>query len=68
MKCRHMPRKPYKYPCTDCENKDSSKCKEFGGKEPITCEACRWYCGIDKTVCYKRRGHNIRTCENFEWN
>ncbi len=68
--CGYMPRKDWKFPCNRCENKDARKCKEFGGREPITCLHCK-YCGAagvkEKRVCYKRRGYNIRPCEDFEW-
>ncbi len=67
MKCRYMPRKDWKYPCNECKNKDKTKCSVFGGHEPLTCEHCRYYCGIDKIVCYKRKGYNIRPCEEFMW-
>ena len=66
-KCRYMPRKPTVFPCSVCENKETSNCAEYGGKEPITCKHCRWYIGDGKTVCYKRRGYTIRPCEDFKW-
>ena len=66
-KCRYMPRKSNRYPCDRCENKDKSKCSEFGGQEPITCHHCRWYYGDRKELCRYRRGYNIRPCDKFEW-
>lgn len=65
--CRYMPRKSTVFPCSRCENKDATKCKEFGGYEPITCKHCRYYNGFNRNVCYKRKGYNIRPCEEFDW-
>ena len=54
------------FPCSDCKYKGS--CETAGGKEPLTCEHCKFYCGIGRVVCENRNGYNLRPCENFQWN
>ena len=64
-RCSYINKPRSVYPCTDCAYQ--SDCEHSGGKEPLTCEHCRYYSGVDKQVCYKRRGYNIRPCEEFKW-
>ena len=64
-KCQFIGRPEDIYPCRDCDYK--GECMTSGGKEPLTCTHCRYYLGEPKIVCYKRRGYNLRPCEDFEW-
>lgn len=64
-KCGYIGRPSNVFPCSDCDYK--GKCETSGGKEPLTCMHCRFYLGDNKQVCYKRKGHNLRICKDFQW-
>ena len=66
MRCGYNNRPRKFFPCSECKVKGID-CKNARGREPITCLHCRWYYGVNKTVCHKRNGYNIRPCEEFEW-
>ena len=68
-RCKFIKRKRKDlFPCSNCKYK--GKCETSGGSEPLTCLDCRYYRGAeknDKQACYRRKGYNIRPCEDFEW-
>lgn len=64
-KCMFIGRPSSIFPCSDCDYK--GKCNISRGKEPLTCLHCRYYIGEKKQVCYKRKGHNLRICDDFKW-
>ena len=66
MKCSYYKKPKSIFPCSECQYKGVD-CENAIGREPLTCLHCRNYSGIDKTVCYKRKGYNIRPCDEFEW-
>lgn len=66
MKCGYYDTPRQMFPCSKCEYKNID-CEDSKHREPLTCHHCKFYCGINKTVCHKRKGYNIRPCEKFEW-
>ena len=66
MKCGFKNTPKHIFPCNECKYKDVD-CNDTKGREPLTCHDCRNFSWVDKKVCYKRRGYNIRPCEEFEW-
>ena len=66
MKCVFRSKPKHLFPCNECRYKGVD-CEGTKGREPLTCHHCGKFSGVNKTVCYKRKGYNIRPCDEFEW-